>query len=232
MKNIYRFLPFACCFILEACVNHDSAFSRGAGGVYLDYKISAEEGYDQLTVLIRVRAGGPHEDALLLTPPSTLDLDGELFPADSSALLGPFYELNRPMASFAGTHVITYTDSSGKKYTREFNWQPLTLAQELPDSIRRGRFHLQFNGLGKEDYVRVLMTDTSFLGPGVNELDTVMNGDLPIGPSQLDELGTGPVTVELVRERDEPIRVNGQYLGRLRSFYTIRRSFVLLERTD
>ena len=97
-------------FFLTACNNgKNSLLEKDVDDLYLDYKIAGEEGYDKLTILARFRNGGKNEETVLLKEPARVELDGEVFPAQSAPLSGPFYELNKPILAFTGKHTIRFT---------------------------------------------------------------------------------------------------------------------------
>jgi hypothetical protein len=88
---------------------------------------------------------------------------------------------------------------------------------------------LQFEGLEKEDYLLVLMTDTSFPGKGINRVETIRNGRLIISPAELQQLTPGPVQILFTRERERPLQNGTNSGGRLAITYRLSREFILLE---
>jgi hypothetical protein len=78
------------------------------------------------------------------------------------------------------------------------------------------------------DYIRVLMTDTSFTGEGINRLDTVYkDGLINIRKDEMDDLVNGPVQLELIREVDREVRNGTNEGGRIVITYSLRREFFL-----
>jgi hypothetical protein len=216
------------CVSLIACNNNQSTESRGnADHLFLDYKISGEEGYDKLTILARFRAGSKEDETVKLKAPAKVELDGEVFPADSAAMTGAYYELNKPVADFEGKHTIVYTGSDKKKYTTDFTFEPLQLETEIPGIFHRDDVFFQFRKMEDGTTVRLLLTDTSFINDGINKLDTVRNGKVSLLSSDLTDLANGPIQLELIKEIQQPILFGNQNKGLLRISYAIRRTFKL-----
>lgn len=91
-----------------------------------------------------------------------------------------FYELHKPIAAFAGKHSISFTDVHGKEYKEEFDFKPIVLLTQMADTAKRDDLIFEFAGLEPEDFVRVLLTDTSYINEGINEVYKVLNGRLAI----------------------------------------------------
>lgn len=200
--------------------------------IFCDYKISAEEGYDKLTFLARFRYRTKNGDGLKLIPPAKVQLDGEALPADSSGMNGYFYEMYKPIDGFTGDHSITFTDFGGQELKQSFRFEPMTLLSELPETLNREDLVLELGGVDSTDDIRVLLTDTSFVGDGINKVGYAENGKLRITAEELKSLASGPVHMELIKESDKPLDNETTAGGRLRISYTLRRSFVLSDKVE
>lgn len=196
--------------------------------IYFDYRVWGEEGNDQVTVKLQYRFGGPNGTTLLLEDPSKVELDGEQLKADSSSYSGVYYEVQKPLASFSGKHTIVFTDMDKNQYKETFNFQPIALVTEIPDTIQRSRVIFKFKGIDGPDYIRVLMTDTSFTGEGINRLDTIYKGGfITIQQWEMEDLLNGPVQLELIRELEREVRNGTNEGGRIVITYSLRREFFL-----
>ncbi len=196
--------------------------------IYFDYQVWGEEGNDEVTILIQYRVGGKYGRTLLLEEPSRVELDGQPIKADSTKMTGAFYEVQKPVSDFGGTHSIVFTDINKKKYREEFVFQPVSLAGTLPDSLRRGDLRLELKGLDKEeDVIRVLLTDTSRYSEGIDRMDTVRNGRLIIKKEELTALVNGPVHLELFHEKERPVKNATAKGGRISFSYRLSREFTL-----
>jgi len=196
--------------------------------IYFDYKITAEEGNDNLTVMLQYR-DGEDGDATLIEEPGNVLLDGEELSADSTKMSGFFYELHKPITAFTGKHSIIFTDYTGKEYKEDFDFQPLVLLTALADTIQRNDLVFEFKELQPEDYVRVLLTDTSYINDGINRVDTVFNSRLSISKTDLESLANGPVQLEFIREYEQPVKNGTQEGGRLLIIYSLKREFILID---
>lgn len=216
---------FLACLIFFSCKsNKEDAVNPEA--IYFDYKITGEEGNDNLTVLLQFREGGVGGEAVSI---GKVTLDGEVLPADSAKRTGVFYELHKPIAEFAGNHTIVLAGSNNKEYKEEFDFQPVELITQLPDSIKKGEMNLEFDGLENEDYMRILLTDTSFINDGINRVDTVNNGQLFISQSDLFTLANGPVQLQFIREYERPVKNGTKSGGRLLITYRLQREIWLMD---
>ena len=232
MKRLVGFLgllTFCLPVILVSCKSKDKKLpdKNVIDNVYFDYKISAEEGYDNLTVLLKYRDGDKAGEAITSAALQNVKLDDEILVPDSSKLNGVFYEIQKPINAFSGNHNITFSATDGKEYKEEINFFPMQLTTSIPENIHREDLVLDFVGLENEDYVRIVLTDTSFFNDGINRIDTILNNQLILSKKDLDNLADGPILLEFIREFERPIKNAGEVGGRVRINYTLRRSFNL-----
>ncbi|MBI3137823.1 MAG: hypothetical protein HYZ15_04485 [Sphingobacteriales bacterium] len=214
--------------LLFSCAGKDkkARVIREAGALYLDCQVNAEEGDDKLTVLIRFRDG---EDGNSVTLPegTAVYLDDEKLIPDSSRLTGSFYEIHKPIPEFEGRHTIFLLDKGKKIYEQGLEFHPMLLLTGLADTLSRQDLVLELKGLQKEDYVRVIATDTLFSSEGINRLDTVREGRLIIRAGDFNTLVSGPVQLLLLREFEIPLRKDSGATGKLALRYQLRREFML-----
>ncbi|MBK8606897.1 MAG: hypothetical protein IPN82_08770 [Chitinophagaceae bacterium] len=195
--------------------------------IYFDYKISAEEGYDNLTVLLKYRDDDKNGDAFAPEVLKNIKLDEEILVPDSSKMGGVFYEIQKPINTFTGKHYITFFTNEGKEFKEEIVFSPMILTTVIPETIKREDLVLDFTGLENEDHVRIVLTDTSFFNDGVNRIDAVLNNQMIVSKKDLESLADGPILLEFIREFEQPIKNAGEAGGRVRINYTLRRSFNL-----
>ena len=195
--------------------------------IFFDYRVTGQEGYDKLTVFIQFRYGDFDGETILLEKPARVELDGEVFPADSSVRTGYYYELYKPIETFAGKHKIMFTGFDNKQQEEEFEFTPLRLLSEIPDTLRRADLQLELTGAGEKDSVRVLLTDTAFYSNGINRVDSVINGRLFLTKQDLQSLTNGPVQLELLIEKESRLKSAPGAMGRLLVTYSVRREFFL-----
>ena len=229
MNRLFVLLLCILSISLAACTSNEIGNSEDVNpeSIYFDYKIWGEEGNDNLTIKLQYRFAGENGTTLLLDGPSKVELDGEVLKADSSKITGVFYEIEKPVASFPGKHVITFTDGNNKQYKEVFHFEPITLTNPVPISIQRSDLVFEFNGLSNEDNVRVLMTDTSYLSEEINRVDTVKNGRLIISKEELLALSNGPVHLEITKEFERPVKNGTREGGRISISYGLKREFIL-----
>ncbi|HEX7847096.1 MAG TPA: hypothetical protein VF476_14945 [Chitinophagaceae bacterium] len=195
--------------------------------IWFDYKVWGEEGDEDITVMLQFRYAGPNGTTLLLEDPSKVELDGEFIKADSSKMTGAFYEMLKPVSAFHGKHSIVFTDINKKQYKEEFRFSPVSLLTEVPAEIPRGDLVFELEGLEPVDYVRVLLTDTSYTSDGINRVDTVKNGKLVIPKADLKGLVNGPIHLELIKEDERRVKNGTPEGGVLSISYALRREFLL-----
>lgn len=197
--------------------------------IYFDYKITAEEGYDNLTVLLKFRDDNKAGDAFTMPEGMRVLLDDEELVADSSAMNGTFYELNKPIQEFKGKHKIVLSGMGSEDYVEEFIFAPMELLTTFPETVPREDIQLEFAGLESSERIRLLMTDTVFFNDGINRIETVRNNQLVISKEDLNKLASGPVLLEFIREFERPVEMGEQIKGRLRINYTLRRTINLMD---
>jgi hypothetical protein len=215
-------------FFFTTCVNNEkSRVKIDPDSLYQDYLVWGDEESGNVTLKLQYRAGGPNEAAVLLKVPAKTELDGEIIQPDSSRFNGPYYEVNRPVSEFTGTHNIVFTDDHGKKYTTTFDFPVMFLETAIPDMISRADLLLQFKGLKKGDKVRVMLTDTSLYGRGIERIVAVDSNRILISKEDLGMLRNGPVQLEFSREQDQ---FSGEAMasgGRFYLTYGLKREFML-----
>ncbi len=195
--------------------------------VYFDYEIWAEEGRDNVTVKLQYRMGGPNGTTLLLNEPSKVELDGEEIMPDSAKFSGAYYEIHKPLHSFAGKHSIVFTDLNNNKYIEEFEFIPFEISPGLLPVLKREDLVFHLKGLEPEEIIRVILTDTSFTSRDINDMDTVRDGKLIIAANRLSALKDGPIDLQFNREFEKPIKNGTKEGGLLSITYRLKREFEL-----
>lgn len=190
--------------------------------LYAAYNISGSEDQPEVTCLLQFKDDREARPRRLI-PPSYVLLDRLELAPDSSRFTGVFYERRYPAATFTGKHQVSYHNGD-QPYTETFEYQPITLAAELPDSISRRDFIIRLNGVEGDRRFHLSLTDTSFASNDFYELVTLSDGVLRLGPEQLNGLTTGPVVMEIIYEEERPLQ---KQPGQIRISYSLRREFVL-----
>ncbi|HET9744069.1 MAG TPA: hypothetical protein VFP97_00065 [Chitinophagaceae bacterium] len=196
--------------------------------IYFDYEIWADETNPEVTVHLQYRMGGKNGTTLVLEEPSKVLLDGEQLNLDSAKVTGAYYEVQKPAASFAGKHTITFTDPNKKEYKEEFEFVPFTLDSISP-VMNRGDLVFTFKGLEPVDVIDVALTDTSFTSADINDTATVRNGRLVISANRLTALVNGPINLQFYKDAIKPIKNGTREGGRILIRYGLRREFELID---
>ncbi|HVZ56603.1 MAG TPA: hypothetical protein VG870_08095 [Chitinophagaceae bacterium] len=196
--------------------------------LYADYQVWGEEHSDSITMLFQFHEGYPSGPARELADPARIDLDGRSPVLGSARLTGAYYELRLPADSFEGKHVITLTLAAGKAFRDTFSFASLRLTQEIPDTIRRTDLKLDLAGLDQGDILQVVATDTSFRSRDINQSDTIGQLPLRLTREQLGNLVSGPVSLELYREKNQILGSGDRVSRYLAQYYVIRRQVFLV----
>lgn len=217
--------------LLAGCVSDkkEKPPPRDRESPFFDYKVWGDEESGIVTTRIQYRHYGPGGGTILLEEPSKVELDGAVLQPDSAKMNGVYYEVIKPVAEFAGNHIILFTSPGGKEYKEEFSFSPFSLKTEIPAVLNRADLVLELDGLGEEDYIKVLMTDTSAFGEGITRTDTVKNGRITITAGQLSRLANGPIFFELFRDEDRRVENGTRRGGRLSISYGLKREFELAD---
>ena len=85
----------------------------------------------------------------------------------------------------------------------------------------------KFGGLEAEDYLRVLVVDTSVINDGINRVDTLQNGRLVITAEDLQKLDSGPIQLMFFREHAKSTKHSSNLGGRILITYRLSREFYL-----
>jgi hypothetical protein len=231
MTMSHKFFIPAVFFLISAaaCTSNEIGNSRDVNpdAVFFDYRINGQEGDENVNCVLQYRFGGPNGTTLVMDDSSQVMLDGETLKVDSAKLSGAFYEVEKPVSSFAGNHVIQFTDRSGKTYKEAFAFLPFTFVNPLPENWKREDQVILLKGLEKTDYIRVVATDTSFSSDDINRLDTVTDGKITITKEELKNLVNGPVNLQLIREIEHPVKQGTKEGGRIAINYEVKRQVEL-----
>lgn len=195
--------------------------------LFFDYKITGEEGNDSITVLLQFKLFTEYGPSLLLPQGASVILDGHQIFADSTPMSGPYYARTIALKDFSGKHQVLLTAADKRKFKEEFSFRSFLLKTELPDTLARDKMELLLEGLAGKDVVRIVITDTSFTGEGINRVDTVLGNRLVISRADLSVLQSGPVNMELIGETERPVANGTEAGGTLVMYYTVRREFWL-----
>lgn len=231
MKRIIFFISASILTLifLSSCTSNEIGNSNDVNpdAVFFDYEIWGEEGKEDVTINLQYRMGGPNGTTLVLSEPSQVVLDSERLQPDSARFSGAYYELQKPVDSFTGKHTIVFTDLNKKEYKEEFEFTPFVISPDVPSVLKRGDLTFNLQGLEQVDYLRVLLTDTSFVSRDINEVDTVKNGRLVIMAERLSALVGGPIHLQLYREIEKPVKNGTREGGKISITYAVKREFEL-----
>jgi hypothetical protein len=213
--------------VLFACTDNNT--NKRSDTVYANYTITAAEETENVTCVFQFYNGSSEGPTLVLQPPAAVLFDDVAVPVDSARLSGAYYELQRPLAGFAGQHTITFKNAEGKTYVETFTFQPFRLTNTLDAPVARGDLSLQITGLQAREPLRVLLTDTAFATPDINDIDTVKNGRLVLTQQALRNVTNGPVILHLYKEEERPLKNPPGRGGKLSITYSLSRTFELVD---
>jgi len=216
--------------IVTGCTNHDKVHKKiNYDDLYFDYNVTAEEGDENVTCVFQYKNGA--EGKAVNIEPAEVELDGQKIETDSAKLSGFFYEVQKPIDSFAGKHTIVFTTPDEKHYQNEFTFSPFTLEGELPEKIDRKPFLIPLKNFPSGvKSVRLLMLDTAFKSEGFNDLVPVINGKINIDQSVLKTVQNGPINFELYMEQQLPLKQTTRAGGKISITYGLKREFELVNR--
>lgn len=222
-----RLVLFVTC-IIGGCTAEDNRRNNvDPEAIFFVYNIWGEEGKEEVVVMLQYLSGGATGKAIQISEPANVQLDGEVLNADSTVMSGAYYESRLHLEDFIGKHSIVFTDLNGREYKEDFQFIPITLITEIPPVVDRGNLNLQLDGVQPGDKLRVLLTDTSFTTEDMNQLYEVEDNTINIQKQQLDIIASGPVTLQIFKEEELPIKNGTRKGGRLSITYGLTREFDL-----
>ncbi len=207
--------------MISGCLIREKA---APADLVLDYQINAKEGDDNLSVLLQFR-NPINDDAIELKAPEQVRLDGEILMVDS-AKKHYFYEAFLPIDSFQGIHEILFTDREKRQFKKEFRFEHFKMNTMIPDSIDRDSLQLEFSGVSEDDQITMILTDTSFVNDDINRVLPEGVSKIVLGPEDLDNLRSGPVRLEFIRETMIYFK-NEHFRGGMQINYSLKREFIL-----
>ena len=225
----FSIIFFVSVFSYISCTDNGSTWKRhvNPAEIFFDYQIRGEENDSMVSAYLLYKMGGPNGIAIKLTDPAKVELDSEAISFDSAKLARAFYDIEIPADNFTGEHTIVFTDFDNRQFKEEFIYKPFRLKTKIPPAISRRDLTFDFIGLADEDYLRVILTDTSFMSRDIHEIDTVKNNRLVISADKLKNLTDGPITLQFYKETERPVRNGTRAGGRIVVSYGMLREFVL-----
>ncbi len=217
--------------VLAACSNDPSAPQGrlSTQQLYCNYTISAEEGKPNVTCKFEFSTDKQSIRTLLLDSGSRVELDGKEVPADSSRYNGAYYEQSLPMQDFTGKHQVRLIGSDGEVFEEDFEFLPFQLAQNLDSIIQRKPFDLVLENSPADDQeLQLILVDTSFNSPDVNEPVWPQDGRIRVTEDMLRRLANGPIILEIHMEKASPLKHPTEAGGRLTIYYSLKREFELV----
>ena len=216
--------------ILHSCTNRETTNEPVAGqeAIYREYSIWSEEGNEWATGLFQFFANRKERRSMELREPAHVAFDKNILVPDSAEVTGVFYEIQIPFDEFPGRHTIAYTDANKKEYEDHFEFTPFRVVNDLSEQVSRSNLVLKLEGLEEDDLVRVVATDTSLMGNGINEMDTVRNNQLDLRQRFEEEIVNGPVMLQLFKEEERPLESKPGG-GKIAITYSIKREFELVD---
>jgi hypothetical protein len=212
------------------CTNREIRYEMpDPNKIYLDYIAWGDEESGNITVKLQFRAGGPNEQAVVLKAPSRVTLDSLTLEPDSTKFSGPYYEFIIPAAEFGGTHTIVFTDNQNREYSTRFEFPVMRFTAEPPALFGRNDLLLELEGLKPGGQIRVLLTDTSYYGRGIEKVDSIDGGPVSITREDLRALKAGPVYMELFHEEDKVLKDTTDVRGRFYLSYSLTRNLILTD---
>lgn len=211
--------------LVASCLDTERTGEEWKGSIYTSYSVWGEEDKELVTAFFQFHPGNPDRKAIGLKEPARIFLDGVLLQADSARESGVFYELQLPLPDFTGKHTIRYIDTDNKEHEEEFFFQPFRLLNVIGDTLKRKDLILRFEGLQDKDNIRVVMTDTTFGGDGINEIVIVQNNLLDLS-KLLPAIANGPIILNLFKE-EERLLDNIGAMGEISITYSLKREFEL-----
>lgn len=211
---------------LAACTGDDKKFEPiGSDFIYSDYQIRAQENREAVTIRIQFRRG-KNGSTLALKPPAKVELDGEALQPDSIGKIGFFYEVQKRLDEFTGSHTITFWSEKEEQQQQVFNFTPFTITA-LPSELKREDIILEINNLQDETPVHIILTDTSFNSNDINQIDTVRKGQIVLPKEKLNALKNGPVHLQLIHNNEQYVKDGARRTGQLTLSYSLQREFYL-----
>jgi hypothetical protein len=223
-------LFFGLAVIVAGCIAKDKINKKiNYDQLYFDYTINGEEGGGNVTCVFQYKENDDEGKAINIEP-AKMELDGQQIESDSARLSGFFYEVQKPVDSFAGKHTIVFITPDNKQYKNEFEFFPFSLAGELPEKVSRKPFTIQLKSFPTtQKSVRLLLLDTAFESLGFNDLIPVVNGKIVIDQFILNTIKNGPINLELYMEQEIPLRQATKAGGRISITYGLKREFDLID---
>ena len=197
--------------------------------IFADYRINGEEGKEGVTCLLQFYEGGPRGASLLLDEPAAIKIDGQAPAADSTLRTGAYYELQKPLATFGGTHTFTLTDEHGQVYEEKIEFEPLVLQTALGERVEGDSLVLQVAGLLPGEKLRVVLVDMDFNTNDINRLQKVEGGQIVLTREDLSQVAAGPVTLMLYKEAEKKLQNGTAAGGQLSITYGLSREFELVK---
>jgi hypothetical protein len=210
---------------LAACSSNEIGNSKDVAqeSIYQQYSISYSEGDEKAAINAQFRFGGKNGTTLLLNNPSSISFDGTTIKVDSSDFGGAFYQVNKPVANFYGTHHFIFTDINNKKFDNDFVFEKFGLVNAPSAAAKTASLQLQFDsaGLRAGDEVTVSSSDTdsSF---SVTGTVSDKNFTISIPAEDIKRQKGKELKLDISLHRNVPLQQNSKEGGELNISYRLK----------
>ncbi len=195
--------------------------------VYYNFQITADEENPLVNCLFQFRIDGQNGSSFAIKEPGFIKLDNELLKPDSSSFSGYYYEIQKPIQDFIGTHSITILTEAGNEHTETFEFKPFYIKSKLDLVYHRKDLLIELEGLKPVDQIRVIATDTSFTSTDINKMDTLQYGKLYLSHDRLKKVVNGPINFQLIKENEKISSLPASIFGKISVSYGLKRNFML-----
>ena len=227
-------LPFLLVPFLFSCNTEEIVNSKDVAPhtSYTSYTMAYSEGESLVNCTAQFRFAGPLGTTLVLNNPSKVQIDAQTIPLDSSSSRGAFYELNKAMANFTGSHSWAFTDITGKTYEEPFVFEPVTLASELPATIKTADLLLKFNGVNDNDSMSVTVIDTTKPDADNEQKYSVSNGTVLLPAALFKNLKPGTLKLYCYLVRKKALQNCPKEGGLISEIHYLKERTLTLERVE
>ncbi|MFZ4771484.1 MAG: hypothetical protein ACOYLO_14975 [Ferruginibacter sp.] len=227
-------LPFLLVPFLFSCNTEEIGNSKDVAPdtIYTSYTMAYSEGESLVNCTAQFRFAGPLGTTLVLNNPSNIQLDGHSIPIDSSSSRGAFYEFNKPMSTFTGSHTWSFTDIAGKTYEEPFMFEPVTLQSELPATIKTADLLLKFNGVNDNDSMSVTVIDTTKPDADNEQKYRISNGTVLLPAALFKNLKPGTLKLYCYLIRKKALQNCPKEGGLISEIHYLKERTLTLERIE
>ncbi len=216
----FIFLLFFVIFLNVSCTNTEIGNSKDIEPNAIAQVINVEYNEGEAPkAKIRFRVSGDNGTTLVLNKPASVSFNSTAIKVDSNRFLGAYYAATQVEK---GSNSFVYNAKDGRVYSNLFQFNGFGLTNVIPNTISKSNdLTISFFGLPNNEKINCKISDTANSTANIDNDYLLSNGILTIKASEIGNLKSGPLKINLHYFSSKPLKEVTSEGGKIVYDYTL-----------